>query len=894
MLQKGIVEKIIDKYSCKVRIPKYDKLQSSVSGTSTNDLPTAIISAMPGTEISYVVGDVVLLSFENDELNKPVILGLLYRKFDTESAITVSEVQQSIDSIESKLNSLETMGVYTHVKYSNDNGLTFTSLYNSNYVFEYTDEEKRTYCSPYFANAEVKTGINIDKDSKIIIWSVVNDKGINVTNDLSIETTLFDSTGQELLVVPYTEKSNIISISNMAQAEGKVYVSFKIYASKSYLDTLHITLNTDKNLLGDVAGEYLGICTTNTKSAPTFPNAYSWFSFNDSIINIVNNAILNIDDIINQRVEALRGDIQSEISDNQTYINYKNVEWTQAEVDKYTEIGYEDIWTRSPSGYQGDVSVGNILYIIVHNTTNDSYGRLAVRATQSASEGADPVGVVQSFDVSGEVAIDALVRFKSDLLAPGTSTLIYGGHITTNSITVDQLTVNNLESDDHKNWINLHEGTFQYANNPDWSSATRGLSWDGNSLSVKADLLNIEGTRLQPSELISNSTTYYKVETSEDAVPDIDDPDWTTIPPVWRSDIFIWTKVIVTYTDDTPISPHKSVTGPVRLTGNTGPTGSSGTGYTILLTNESHTFAGTSTSAIGASTTTSIIAYRDSTQVPTSIGNITGIPTGMSVTKNNNGTTNSSLTINVTSSMVTANGMLTIPITVDEQTFNKNFVYSIAFSGTPGESATVYALNLSAAAISKDTEGNYTPSTITLTGKSQSAGNLTDESISLTSYSGRFIIETTNNLSTSPIEWTEVYRSTNNESAYTYTIPSDAGGLRCSMYLSGDNPWTPNPNYLVDQQIVPVVYDGEDNVMVQVLSSNGDVFKNNVISTSLTAKVYKGGQNITDFIDDSKFSWIKINSDESIDPTWSKTGKIIKLTSSDVSSRATFICTVSI
>ena len=53
-------------------------------------------------------------------------------------------------------------------------------------------------------------------------------------------------------------------------------------------------------------------------------------------------------------------------------------------------------------------------------------------------------------------------------------------------------------------------------------------------------------------------------------------------------------------------------------------------------------------------------------------------------------------------------------------------------------------------------------------------------------------------------------------------------------------------------------------------------------------------RDITDFIDDSKFSWIKINSDESIDPTWSKTGKIIKLTSSDVSSRATFICTVSI
>ena len=78
------------------------------------------------------------------------------------------------------------------------------------------------------------------------------------------------------------------------------------------------------------------------------------------------------------------------------------------------------------------------------------------------------------------------------------------------------------------------------------------------------------------------------------------------------------------------------------------------------------------------------------------------------------------------------------------------------------------------------------------------------------------------------------------------------------------------------------------------MPDNSSIFKNNIISTSLTAKVYKGGQNITDFIDNSKFSWIKINSDESIDPTWNKTGKTVKLTSSDVSSRATFICTVSI
>ena len=54
--------------------------------------------------------------------------------------------------------------------------------------------------------------------------------------------------------------------------------------------------------------------------------------------------------------------------------------------------------------------------------------------------------------------------------------------------------------------------------------------------------------------------------------PDIDDPGWTPIAPPWTSGTFIWEKTVVTYIDDIPSYQHKSITGPVRVTGPDGHT----------------------------------------------------------------------------------------------------------------------------------------------------------------------------------------------------------------------------------------------------------------------------------------------------------------------------------
>lgn len=126
--------------------------------------------------------------------------------------------------------------------------------------------------------------------------------------------------------------------------------------------------------------------------------------------------------------------------------------------------------------------------------------------------------------------------------------------------------------------------------------------------------------------------------------------------------------------------------------GNDGSPGADGTNgedaYTVVLTNESHTFAGGTTSALAGSTSTSILAYKGTTRVSVSIGNISGMPSGMSRSISNNNTQNASVTFSVTASMSSSSGTVTIPLTIDGQSMSKTFSYAVSFKGTDGKDGT--------------------------------------------------------------------------------------------------------------------------------------------------------------------------------------------------------------
>lgn len=120
----------------------------------------------------------------------------------------------------------------------------------------------------------------------------------------------------------------------------------------------------------------------------------------------------------------------------------------------------------------------------------------------------------------------------------------------------------------------------------------------------------------------------------------------------------------------------------------------------VMLSNESHFFEAT---AGGTPTETSIVldvvGYKGSIQSATTVGTISGLPSaGMTATVSSNGTTNTKITVAVTSALTSSvadYGTLTIPVTVNGHTINKkfNWVKSMAGdSGQPGGDAVTFQI----------------------------------------------------------------------------------------------------------------------------------------------------------------------------------------------------------
>ena len=107
--------------------------------------------------------------------------------------------------------------------------------------------------------------------------------------------------------------------------------------------------------------------------------------------------------------------------------------------------------------------------------------------------------------------------------------------------------------------------------------------------------------------------------------------------------------------------------------------------YTVILTNESHSFQGNTNAAIAATAKCGVIAYKGASRVAATIGSVTGMPTGMTVSLSGNGTTGAAFTVAVTASLTTGQGTLTVPVTVDGKQFTKNFSFSVAFKGDKGD-----------------------------------------------------------------------------------------------------------------------------------------------------------------------------------------------------------------
>lgn len=111
----------------------------------------------------------------------------------------------------------------------------------------------------------------------------------------------------------------------------------------------------------------------------------------------------------------------------------------------------------------------------------------------------------------------------------------------------------------------------------------------------------------------------------------------------------------------------------------------------VMLSNEAHFFEATAGGVpIDTSVTLDVVGYKGSVKSTTTVGTISGIPSaGMTTTVANNNTTNTKLTIAITSALtsdIADYGILTIPITVNGHTINKIFNWTKAKAGDVGAS----------------------------------------------------------------------------------------------------------------------------------------------------------------------------------------------------------------
>ena len=141
--------------------------------------------------------------------------------------------------------------------------------------------------------------------------------------------------------------------------------------------------------------------------------------------------------------------------------------------------------------------------------------------------------------------------------------------------------------------------------------------------------------------------------------------------------------------------------------------GEDGIGYTIVLSNENHGFVADGDGIVQAEQIQiKVSAWKNISAIATTV-TIPELPTGMTDTVSNNGTTNTYVTINVNSSLTGTKGTVGFSITADGVNFTKIFSWSINRGGKDGKPGRVYGVDSSStSAVYNIRNGECTPSSV--------------------------------------------------------------------------------------------------------------------------------------------------------------------------------------
>lgn len=254
-------------------------------------------------------------------------------------------------------------------------------------------------------------------------------------------------------------------------------------------------------------------------------------------------------------------------------------------------------------------------------------------------------------------------------------------------------------------------------------------------------------------------------------------------------------------------------------------------GYSVNLSNDNHTFQGTTSAVNGTQSITSkITAMCGSEIVACTLGAIS-TPSGLSVVSDNK-TPEPTITITATSALTTS-GSFTIPVIIGDITIGKVFSYAIAFKGTNGSNGTSVTVTSSAVSYQASSNGTTPP---------------------------------TGTWSTTPVTGSA------GQYVWTRTVVTYSDGKTTTSYSVSRN-GTNGAN-------------GADAFNIAIISSNGTIFKNTEIATTLTAKVFKGAIELTGsaLTSAGTIKWYKDGSS-----TATATGSTLTIAAGDITNRGSYV-----
>lgn len=270
-------------------------------------------------------------------------------------------------------------------------------------------------------------------------------------------------------------------------------------------------------------------------------------------------------------------------------------------------------------------------------------------------------------------------------------------------------------------------------------------------------------------------------------------------------------------------------------------------GVSVVMSSESYAFPGTTTNAIAGSTTTKIQALMGAEYVAASVNvaNVTK-PAGVTVTSDSHATA-PTLTISVAST-VTSGGEIIIPVVVDGLTIEKRFSYAIAFEGEKGVKGDA---GVNATLTGLKNEAQMIPTTSA--GATVAASTI---QVDFFGYVGSSRAAVTAAVGTLPSGITVGTNTPGTTAADGVLTLSVASGSTLGGTDAGTIPITLTANGIARVHIFSWSKakqgaqggkgdTGAAAITLEVHSSAGLVFKNTSVATTLTARVYQGGTEVT-------------------------------------------------